>query len=282
MTRFAIPPDEQSMGQYLTEKREERGWSQRELADRAQTGQSMVSRYELDKVKFPELAILERIEEVLELPPGELKRRSGWARAKAWANLTGRYGLATDPLHALWRFLLDSGVRIGEAQALTWRHVTLEQSPLVRIERTVTDDEAGRETIGREGKTFRSRREIPIETETAEAIAVYRRQQRERGQGWQDDDFVFADADGAFLRYTTLRKAFHTACRQADVPYVGFHGLRRTMTTTWMRAGINPRIVADRLGHQSVAVTLNTYAVVDQDWQSESMARIAEYRQEAG
>jgi integrase len=43
---------------------------------------------------------------------------------------------------------------------------------------------------------------------------------------------------------------------------ISFHILRHTHTTLLMKAGINPKVVCERLGHSSVAITLDLYSHV--------------------
>ena len=68
-----------------------------------------------------------------------------------------------DDLHVLWRLLLDTGMRIGEALALGWAHVQLDPAPArVRIERTLT--RSGKAWyVGNATKTKRSRRTLTIQ-----------------------------------------------------------------------------------------------------------------------
>ena len=46
------------------------------------------------------------------------------------------------------------------------------------------------------------------------------------------------------------------------MPPIRLHDLRHTMATTALRAGIHPKVVQERLGHSSVALTLDTYSHV--------------------
>lgn len=188
---------------------------------------------------------------------------------------------ATDPLHALWRLLLDSGMRNGEARAMTWDHLTLGERPSVRVVRTVTQDAAGHEILGEDVKTDQGRRTLSLEPETGAALDSLRRAQRQRGQGWQGSDFVFRGGAGAWLSYSTFYSALVRACQQAGVPRIPPHGLRRTMTVTWLRAGVSPRVVSDRLGHKDSAFTLAVYATVSQEWQEESVEHVRAYRRAA-
>lgn len=46
------------------------------------------------------------------------------------------------------------------------------------------------------------------------------------------------------------------------MPHIRFHDLRHTHATLMLKQGIHPKIVSERLGHASVAITLDTYSHV--------------------
>ena len=50
-----------------------------------------------------------------------------------------------------------------------------------------------------------------------------------------------------------------------------FHDLRHTHATQLLRAGVNAKVVSERLGHANVSITLNTYAHVLPDMQQSAV-----------
>ena len=46
------------------------------------------------------------------------------------------------------------------------------------------------------------------------------------------------------------------------LPSIRFHDLRHSNATALIQAGVNPRVVQQRLGHSDVNITLNTYTHV--------------------
>jgi integrase len=48
----------------------------------------------------------------------------------------------------------------------------------------------------------------------------------------------------------------------AGVPHIRFHDLRHTHATMLLEQDVHPKIVSERLGHASVAITLDTYSHV--------------------
>ena len=49
---------------------------------------------------------------------------------------------------------------------------------------------------------------------------------------------------------------------QAGLHHIRIHDLRHTHATLLLKAGVHPKIVSERLGHASVAVTLDLYSHV--------------------
>jgi integrase len=82
------------------------------------------------------------------------------------------------------------------------------------------------------------------------------------GRPLTNDDFVFANPDGAPLDPSTVSHAFNKVLRKADLPPIRLHDLRHTHATFLLQAGVHPKVVQERLGHSSIRVTLDTYSHV--------------------
>jgi len=55
---------------------------------------------------------------------------------------------------------------------------------------------------------------------------------------------------------------FKQILKEANLPDITLYGLRHTCATILMAAGVNPKIVSERLGHSGVSITLDTYSHV--------------------
>jgi integrase len=53
------------------------------------------------------------------------------------------------------------------------------------------------------------------------------------------------------------------------------HDRRHTAATLMLEAGTNPRVVADRLGHAHVSITLARYSHVTESMEADSADRMA-------
>ena len=86
-------------------------------------------------------------------------------------------------------------------------------------------------------------------------------QQLEAGPAWQNTEFVFTKPDG---RQLDPLKVTHEFSKIAKKSFDGLrlHDLRHTHASLMLQAGVHPKIVSERLGHASVAITMDTYSHV--------------------
>lgn len=169
------------------------------------------------------------------------------------------------PLYPLFKFMLDSGCRPGESLALKWSDLE-EDYHTVRIQRSFERTPEGwRE---KEPKTAGSRRTINLTESTATALKKYHKIQNEykmahRDQ-FHDEGYVFVSNNGKFLdKFNLAKRYFKPALKKADLPVsIRLYDLRHTVATQLLKAGINPKIVAERLGHKDITMTLNVYSHV--------------------
>lgn len=71
----------------------------------------------------------------------------------------------------------------------------------------------------------------------------------------------FHQPDGACLKPDAERD-FARRVRQAGLPPLTLKGLRHTWATLAPERGIHPRVVQERLGHSTIAITLGIYSHV--------------------
>jgi integrase len=179
---------------------------------------------------------------------------------------------------ALWRLLLDSGMRIGEAVALRWTDLDGNR---VRVERTQSSV-GGRLVVGTP-KTAASRRTIPLEPETIAALRRHELAQKEErlrlGQldreGW-----VFTVRGGGMASAGATRRWLDKAIARAEVPPITPHGLRRTMTVLWLQSGVDVKVVSKRLGHSSVVMTLDLYTIISKEWADDAVEQVRQFKEQ--
>ena len=156
--------------------------------------------------------------------------------------------VADDRLAALWRLAAMTGMRRGELLGLTWADIDLD---------------AGRARIT-EAKTDAGRRSVALDPETVAALRAHRKAQAaERlalGPAYTDTDRVFCQADGSELWAQSVSRTFQRLSKRAELPVIRFHDLRHTHATLALQADVHPEVVRERLGHSSIAITLDVYS----------------------
>ena len=75
-------------------------------------------------------------------------------------------------------------------------------------------------------------------------------------------DFIFGRPNGTLPDHAGITRSFSSILQQAGLPHIRIHDLRHTHATLLLMAGVHPKVVSERLGHASVAITLDTYSHV--------------------
>lgn len=161
-----------------------------------------------------------------------------------------RYGpRATTTLACAVDLMLGTGIRIGEACALTWEDVDLEAGTL-RVRATYVDGAARERGVQMAPKTDRSRRTLFLPGFVV--VSLVEHGPREHGP-------VLTTRRGTHVSPSNLRRSLRAACADAGLGFeVTPHTLRRTLATFLSRE-LGTREAADQLGHADPAVTLAHY-----------------------
>jgi len=152
---------------------------------------------------------------------------------------------------------LATGMRLGEILGLRWRDVAEDGAAV-----TVSHD---LEWVPGQGP----RLDPPKSHHSRRTVLLPDGYRLERPAGAGDDEFVFGGARPWHPRYVTM-VILRRICRRAGVAQLRFHDLRHLHAITLMRAGVSPRVIAQRLGHANVAFTLARYSWATPDLQAEA------------
>jgi integrase len=199
-------------------------------------------------------------------PPSTAVQKAGlkvWTGAELAAFLQ-QSEAEGDRDHPLWRLIAATGMRRGEALGLRWADVDLGAGTVTVTRTLIIVDHVAQ--FG-QPKTAAGARTIALDERTTAALRSHRaRRAAERlslGQGQaSSDELAFADTSGDWLHPEAVSKRFDRRANRYGLPHIGVHGLRHTWATLALRAGVHPRIVQQRLGHSTIAVTLGVYSHV--------------------
>lgn len=182
---------------------------------------------------------------------------------------------STDRLQALFVVAVHSGMRPSELLGLRWADINLDTG-LVSIQRGLTwNRKGGGYEIG-ELKTNASQRCIVLPASVLQVLTKHRIAQHEErlglGSAYENNDLVFCTTIGTPLQpRNVIKRHLKPILHKAGLPKAfRWYDLRHTCASVLLRAGTNPKIVAEKLGHASVNLTLNVYSHTIPSMQNEA------------
>lgn len=169
-----------------------------------------------------------------------------------------------------------TGMRRSELSGLKWDSVDLDSKRL-SVVRTLQRIN-GQGLVEGQPKTQKSRRSIKLNASAVLLLRGIRKHQNEQrlaaGPVWADTGYVFTRDDGNPIDPDRLTHDFQNIVRKEGLPHLTLHGLRHAHATMLLSAGIHHKIVSERLGHSTVAVTMDTYSHVLPDMQDQAAEAI--------
>lgn len=176
-------------------------------------------------------------------PKYQALRKELWTPFQLHVFLTGT---REHRFHALWLLLLGTGLRIGEALALTWADVGKDT---VRVSKTLT--RVGGQWVTGTPKTRSGSRMVALPNEVISLLAPLR---------GEPDALVFAGKHGAPLHGADVEHALRQECDRLALPRMTPHQLRHMHASLLLRAGASITDVSARLGHSNPSITLSIYS----------------------
>lgn len=177
-----------------------------------------------------------------------------------------------DRPYALYVLALTTGMRRGELFGLQWQDLDLDAGSL-SLKRQLTDNNGHPATV--ELKTKTSQRKVDLSPQVAvAALRAHRKRMFKEGHV-RPEGLVFVDSEGNPLRPSNfLRRDFFPLVKRAQVPRIRFHDLRHTAATLMLQQGVNPKVVAERLGHSTIRLTMDLYGHAWPSMQQEAAEKI--------
>lgn len=178
--------------------------------------------------------------------------------------------------YPVYHLAVFTGLRRGELLALRWEDVDLD-GRTASIRRALTETYDGK-LIVQPPKTRTGNRTIALSKEATRLLRRQRIQQTERrlqlGPAWEDADLIITTEDGRAVNPANLHRHFKKTLKQAGLPRIRFHDLRHTHATLMLQQGEHPKVVSERLGHNNIQITLDTYSHALPNLQAEAVDRL--------
>lgn len=157
--------------------------------------------------------------------------------------------------------LYYTGMRAGEALALTWNDIDIENRMIYvnkNIVSIVNRNNDGSQpgtiaVVQKSTKTRSGQRSIPMSAKALEAI-----EELKAVNGGHE--YVLATSSGKAMSIRAFEKMFHGCQSRAGIePHGTLHSLRHTFASRLIENGVDVKVVSEILGHKDVTVTYNTY-----------------------
>lgn len=172
----------------------------------------------------------------------------------------------------LTEFLALSGLRFGEAAALTSSDIDFEQSV---IHVTKTYDHNNRITTST--KTQCSCRDVYIQPELEKLlrkISLYMKIQRMEHGYTNDEDLFFCMTNGKHINHSAYEKYLRETSQKALGRRITPHTLRHTHASLLLENGVDIYTISRRLGHENSKVTREIYLHVTEKLQEKDNEQI--------
>ena len=159
-----------------------------------------------------------------------------------------REGIKDKPLsHICFEVLYWTGMREGELLALSPADIDLDNK-LISINRTY--QRIGGKDVFTSPKTRKSKRKIPIPDFLCQKLSDYI-----QSRYMPDADERLFPVTKSYLSHEMIR-----GCKNTGVKKIRIHDIRHSHASLLINQGCDALMLADRLGHEKVSTTLNTYS----------------------
>ena len=180
-------------------------------------------------------------------------------------------------------FLVYTGLRIGELQALKWENIDFNnksihiKESLKRVKTNYSnDDKPKTEIMIGTPKTEKSDRHLPM-YDILERILkkqqIYQLEDKLKiGEIYNNSNgFVFTNDIGSHLDYNTIRRALGRVLKACNMSNISLHSLRHTFASLGYKKGIDLKIMQELLGHSTLSVTANIYTQIENELLTSTM-----------
>jgi len=187
-------------------------------------------------------------------------------------------------VYTFFRLLAYSGMRKGEAYALTWEDIDFEKNQ-ISISKSLARGENKTLYIS-SPKTKGSVRTISMDKDTMNHLKRWRNTQKQLllklgHPTKKKNQNLFTTDENEYYHPTVDKHWLKRIYNQENVPkdfkQISTHGFRHTHASLLFEAGASVKSVQDRLGHSDITTTMNIYAHVTEAARDKTADLFAEY-----
>lgn len=171
--------------------------------------------------------------------------------------------------YVLYSVLLATGCRFGEAIALTWSDIDFENA-------TIDINKNYNRLVDIVGtpKSKAGFRVISIDQKTVNLLRLYKNRQRQLFTDISSEapEVVFATPTRKYQNTAIRQESLDRRLKEIDCPRFTFHAFRHTHASLLLNAGISYKELQYRLGHATLAMTMDIYSHLSKDKEKEAVS----------
>lgn len=163
-------------------------------------------------------------------------------------------------LELLFTVLFFTGLRLGEALALTWKDIEFSTST-IHVSKSMYVNK-GEEHIS-STKTKSGTRRIIINKKLIETLEGWKKEQTERLREFSTDTEklqIFQDSPITLTKNAIEKQYKKILARDSSLKKIRIHDFRHSHASLLINQGEDYLIVKERLGHASITTTIDTYS----------------------
>ncbi|MFA9413947.1 tyrosine-type recombinase/integrase [Streptococcus sp. E29BA] len=168
--------------------------------------------------------------------------------------------------YVLYSVLLATGCRFGEVVAIEWSDIDLDNGTI-----SITKNYSRLLKLIGTPKSKAGVRVISIDKKTINLLRLYKNRQRQLfiETGARVSAVVLATATKEYQNMATRQDSLDRRCAEIAIPRFTFHAFRHTHASLLLNAGISYKELQYRLGHATLAMTMDIYGHLSKDKEKE-------------
>ncbi len=163
-------------------------------------------------------------------------------------------------LFAAFYLALSTGMRHGEVLGLRWQDI---EGDVITVRQSIITVKGAKYEVSTP-KTRKGVRRVVVAPDTLAVLAEHKkRQETERnylGEAWEESGLVFTNEFGGVLVPRNFDRVWYALRKKSGLPRVRFHDLRHLHVSLLIDQNVQPRAVADRVGHTDPSFTMRVYS----------------------
>lgn len=179
--------------------------------------------------------------------------------------------------YVFFSLAVHTGMRRGELLGLSWDNINFNNATIhvrdtlqrVRGEGIILKDYT---------KSEAGQRSIDLSDKLITLLKNHKKnqlEQRLKHEGkYQDNNMVFCNKDGSYVNPGSVTRRFNNYLEAAGVKKIRLHDLRHTHASLLLKTGVQPKIVQERMGHSSIAITQDIYSHLFPSMQKEAAKKM--------